>query len=173
MTDDQADLLGRLDTLADRVDRLRVAVDEERDVRRNEIDATVQKVETARRARHRSNWALAAAAAAALAGAVVSLVLAVQIRRETDTRETERVHAAVVACENGNVTRAAIVDYIEAYTTVLGGLNPPATVEETARRAVLIDKLRSDLAARRPAALNARDCSPAAAAKPTTIAPNR
>ena len=165
------DLTDRLRELTDSVDGLRQAVDEERAVRADEIDATKRKFETAQRARKRSNLALGVAVGAALLGALVSGWLAIRSMRETDARERDRVRAAVVTCENGNVTRAAIEARFQSLIDALiAAAAPPATMEEAEARKERIDRFRAQFANDpAAAALAARNCSPRAASEPASL----
>jgi hypothetical protein len=160
---DELDLGARVDRAADSLDRVRDSIDREAEVRGREVEALRLKYETARRARRRSTVALALAVLAIAAGLVVKW-------RQDNADDRERVEAAVVACNNANLSRQAIQDEFDVFITLLGAAGtPPTTPEAVDARRQLIDKFRQDFRNNTPQALRPRDCSPEAVTTPTLV----
>ena len=68
---DELDLAARVDRASDSLDRVRDSIDREAEVREREVEALRMKYETARRARRRSNAALAVAILVLAGGLIV------------------------------------------------------------------------------------------------------
>lgn len=169
MTDlTRPDLTGHLRALDVSVISLRDEVVAERRARESAINE-------AKEASRRSRWALWTMIGLATIGAVVNLGLIVRMESETASRHAAARTAAVVTCENGNITRAAIVDHVDgriaqswqalARISAQGG-----TPEDQVAQEALLASAVSELALTPlPQALGPRDCSPATVLAPTTL----
>jgi hypothetical protein len=158
-----ADLAALVNKATESLDRVRDSIDREAEVREREVEALRLKYETARRARRRSN--------AAIAIAIVVLALALVAKYRADRADDRaQVRAAVIACNNANLSRQAIQDEFDVFITALTTAGAqPTTVEATVARQAMIDKFRADFRANTPAALRPRDCSEEAVTSPTVL----
>ncbi len=171
MSDDDA-LRQSVDDLRGSVDTLGGKVDAERDARVAETATLQRKQLTAARALRKSKWTFRLVVAVLFLGLLGQWEQNRNLRDEVNRREGDRVHAAVVSCQNANVTRQAIEDRFTSFIDVLVAVSPtPPTAEAEATRKATVEKLRAEFAARRPESLGPRDCSVQAVTAPTTIAP--
>ena len=170
MTDPQTtDLDERLRTLNDSVVRTEGEVREQRIAYEHKLTAANKATAAAQRA-------VRLVGALAIAGIVVYSLLILFVRNEANRRQEQFAVAAVVNCENANVTRAAIVEHVDerigqswqALGRIL--LGSDATPEQRAEMDVTIAALEAELSMTpTPTALGPRDCSPEAVSSPTTI----
>jgi hypothetical protein len=169
MTDDGV-TGGHVDALRASVDRLQVSVDDERAAREAETATLARKQVTAARAIRRSNVAIGAVVVILVCGLLAQWGQSQSLRHEVDRREAERSRAAVVSCQNANITRQAIEDRFQSFIDVLVAVSPkPPTAEGQMAQDGRVATLRAEFAARRPESLGPRDCSPAAVNTPTTL----
>jgi hypothetical protein len=184
MTDADNALGDRVDRATDALDRVRESIDNEAAVREQEVAALSLKFVTAAQA---ADTAAVAAATANRAvaknrrtGRWVAVALGVAFfalsaglvnqYRQDQADEEERVRQAVVACNNANLSRKAILDQFDVFITLLGSAgNPPPTQEAATARRELIEKFRQDFRNGTPQALKPRDCSEKAVMSPTPL----
>lgn len=164
-------LYGRLDSIGEAARELRDSLNEETESRVAEQTLLARKQLTAERAIDESKRASRRAWRGCLLG-VAALVLVVAVFSVLwNRRLADQTNAAVVNCQNANVSRKAIIDEFSSFIDVLVAVSPPATTAEVAQaRKQTIDKLRTDFAAATPTALLPRDCSVKAVTSPTTLA---
>lgn len=165
-------LYNRLDHIATGLGDLQVAVDEERDVRRYEASVLENKFNTAKRARQRSNLAIAIAIGAVVLGFIAQTYQVHRLTEAQDRQVQDRTDIFVAQCVNGNLSRAAIEDRFHRYTDVLVAVGiPDSAPDAAARRQALSDAVRSHFDATLPPQLAPRDCSPDSVTTPTTFPP--
>ena len=184
MTDQiHPDLSGHLETLNGSVNRAVEEMHEQRLAYERKLTLANEAVAEAKAASTKARRAVRLIGVLALLGALVNAGLWWRQDREADRREQESkqraadaLDAAIVACVNANVTRAAIVEHVDARIgqswqalgTVLG---VDDTDEQRARTAQILAALATELAGTpTPTALGPRDCSPESVRSPAPIA---